>query len=61
MRTGVHLVEDTADVPDCFESFEEYRKFLLEQRDNLTSIVRLSAAIMPEHALEVRTQTACRA
>jgi hypothetical protein len=54
MRTGVHLMEDTAEVPDCFESFEEYRKFLLEHRDNLTMIVRLSAAIMPEHALEVR-------
>ena len=53
MRTGVHLVEETAEVPVCFESFEDYRNFLLEYRELLSAIVRLTAALMPEHALEV--------
>ena len=52
MRTGVHLVEETTEVPESFESFEEYRAFLLEYRDLLARIVRLTASLLPEQALE---------
>lgn len=58
MRTGVHLVEETAEVPDFFESFEDYRNFLLEYRELLSAIVRLTAALLPEHALEVCSRIA---
>lgn len=53
MRTGVHLVEESAQVPECFDSFEEYRGFLLEHRELLSRIVKLTAALLPEQALQV--------
>lgn len=53
MRTGVHLVEETAEVPDAFDSFEEYHAFLLEYRELLSRIVRLTSSLMPEQALQV--------
>ena len=53
MRTGVHMVEESAQVPDSFESFEEYRAFLLEYRDLLSRMVKLTASLLPEPALQV--------
>lgn len=53
MQKGVHLIEETDDVPEPFESFEEYRSFLLDYRDLLSRVVKLAASLLPEQALQV--------
>lgn len=53
MRTGSHQIEETAEIPDWFDGFEDYVKCLMEYRELLSAIIRLTAALLPEHALEV--------
>ena len=57
IRTGSHQVEESADIPEWFDDFEDYIKSLMEYREMLSSIIRLSAALLPEHALEVITDS----
>ncbi len=53
IRTGSHQVEESAEIPEWFDDFEDYVKSLMEYREMLSGIIRLSAALLPEHALEV--------
>lgn len=46
-------MEESAEIPEWFDDFEDYVKSLVEYREMLSSIIRLSAALLPEHALEV--------
>lgn len=54
MHVTARLAEETEDLPEPFESFDEYRSFMLECRDLLSRIVRLTASLLPEQALQVR-------
>ena len=53
MEKGVRLVDETDEVPEPFESYEEYRSFMLDYRDLLCRVVKLAASLLPEQALQV--------
>lgn len=53
MHTTARPVEETDELPEPFESYDEYRSFMLECRDLLGRIVKLTASLLPEQALQV--------
>ena len=51
LRKGVHLVEAETDLPTFFDTFDEYRDFMVAYRGSLATIARLTACLLPEPAL----------
>lgn len=51
LRKGVHLVEAETELPPFFDTFDEYREFMIDYRGSLARIARLTACLLPEPAL----------
>jgi hypothetical protein len=51
LRKGVHLVEADTELPPFFDTFDEYREFMIEYRASLGKIAKLTACLLPEPAL----------
>jgi hypothetical protein len=47
LRTGVHLNEDTDELPDEFDTFAEQVDFCVDYRSKLAQIVKAIALWMP--------------
>ncbi|KAL4423234.1 hypothetical protein ABPG77_000026 [Micractinium sp. CCAP 211/92] len=52
LRTrGAHVPTEEDELPPYFDSFADYKEFVVQYRARLSSIVRFAAAVLPEHAL----------
>ena len=47
-----HVPQSEDDVPPYFDSFEEYKEFMIGYRLKLSNIVKAAAAVLPQQALE---------
>lgn len=48
---GAHVPTEGDDLPPYFDTFADYKEFMVQYRARLSSIVRFAAAVLPEHAL----------
>ncbi|GAB4816646.1 hypothetical protein N2152v2_003692 [Parachlorella kessleri] len=50
-KRGAHTPQEQEDFPAYFDTFPEYKEFVVNYRSKLSAVVRCAAALLPEQAL----------